>query len=195
MTAHRAAGSSVSLCFLRLSSVGLFLGAAILLAGFSVHPVGAKPFMIVGLDEKVLWDADGKPVLAPDGKDAVLIVDLASPESPKIAASLPLKNSVIGPPVNVDIDPTGSIALVADSVDIVKDGDAKIDAAQADWVNGAKQAYANILDSASNVAGQTDTLFTSAFNNIGDALANFATTGKLNFKGFVNSVLTDLARM
>ena len=31
---------------------------------------------------------------------------------------------MIGPPVNVDIDPTGSIALVANSVDIVKDGDA-----------------------------------------------------------------------
>ena len=80
--------------------------------------------MIVGIDEKVLWDDDGKPVLSPAGKDAVLIVDLANPESPKIVATLPLKNSVVGPPVNVDIDPTGSVALVADSVDVVKDGDA-----------------------------------------------------------------------
>jgi DNA-binding beta-propeller fold protein YncE len=118
MPVHRAAGLSVRLSFRSC------LGAAILLAGFGLHPVDAKPFMIVGLDEKILWDADGKPVLAPDGKDAVLIVDLANPETPKIAASLPLKNSVVGPPVNVDIDPTGSIALVADSVDIVKDGDA-----------------------------------------------------------------------
>ena len=31
---------------------------------------------------------------------------------------------MVGPPVNVDIDPTGSVALVADSVDVVKDGDA-----------------------------------------------------------------------
>ncbi len=118
MPVRRAAGSSTGL-FFRLS-----LAAVILLAGFGLHPVAAKPFMIVGLDEKVLWDADGKPLLAADGKDAVLIVDLANPESPKIAASLPLKNSVIGPPVNVDIDPTGSVALVANSVDIVKDGDA-----------------------------------------------------------------------
>ncbi len=103
-------------------AAGLTLGAAILLAGFGLHAAVAKPFMIVGLDEKTLFDADGKPVLAADGKDAVLIVDLANPESPKIAASLPLKNSVIGPPVNVDIDPTGSIALVADSVDVIKDG-------------------------------------------------------------------------
>jgi len=103
-------------------AAGLTLGAAILFAGIGLHAAAAKPFMIVGLDEKTLFDADGKPVLAADGKDAVLIVDLANPESPKIAASLPLKNSVIGPPVNVDIDPTGSIALVADSVDVIKDG-------------------------------------------------------------------------
>ena len=31
---------------------------------------------------------------------------------------------MVGPPVNVDIDPTGSIALVADLVDVVRDGDA-----------------------------------------------------------------------
>src|ERR1700730_11790698 len=104
-------------------TVGLSLGAAILLASSSLNLAYAKPFMIVGLDEKTLWDADGKAVLAPDGKDQVLIVDLANPESPKIAATLPLKNSVVGPPVNVDIDPTGSIALVADSIDVTKDGD------------------------------------------------------------------------
>jgi DNA-binding beta-propeller fold protein YncE len=99
------------------------VGAAILLASSSLNLAYAKPFMIVGLDEKTSWDADGKVVLAPDGKDAVLIVDLANPESPKTVASLALKNSVVGPPVNVDIDPTGSIALVADSVDVIKDGD------------------------------------------------------------------------
>ena len=104
-------------------AVGLSLGAAILL-GSSLHFAYAKPFMIVGLDEKVSWDDDGKTVLSAPGKDQVLIVDLASPESPKIVASLPLKNSIVGPPVNLDIDPTGSIALVADSVDVVKDGDA-----------------------------------------------------------------------
>src|SRR3984893_15238554 len=104
-------------------TVGLSLGAAILLAASSLNLAYAKPFMIVGLDEKTLWDADGKAVLAPDGKDAVLIVDLANPESPKIAASLPLKNSVVGPPVNLDIDPSGTVALVSDSIDDVKDGE------------------------------------------------------------------------
>lgn len=105
-------------------TVGLSLGAAILLCSASLNLAHAKPFMIVGLDEKVLWDDDGKTVLSPPGKDSVLIVDLADPENPKIAATLPLENSVIGPPVNLDIDPTGSVALVANSVDVVKEGDA-----------------------------------------------------------------------
>jgi DNA-binding beta-propeller fold protein YncE len=100
------------------------LGAAILLCGCSLNLGFAKPFMIVGNDEKVWWDDDGKIVLSPPGKDSVLIVDLANPEDPKIVASLPLKNSIVGPPVNLDIDPSGSIALVADSMDVTKDGDA-----------------------------------------------------------------------
>ena len=106
-------------------AVGLSLSAALLLCGSNLCNVAiAKPFMIVGLDEKILWDDDGKAILAADGKDQVLIVDLADPESPKIVASLPLKNSVVGPPVNLDIDPSGTVALVSDSIDDVKDGDA-----------------------------------------------------------------------
>ena len=99
------------------------MGAAILIGGSSFNLAHAAPFMIVGIDEKVTWDDEGKTVLALPGKDKVLIVDLANPENPKIVATLPLENSVVGPPVNVDIDPSGSVALVADSVDVVKDGD------------------------------------------------------------------------
>jgi DNA-binding beta-propeller fold protein YncE len=104
--------------------LSLGLGAAILLGSSSLNLAHASPFMIVGIDEKVTWDDEGKTILASPGKDQVLIVDLANPESPKIVATLPLENSVVGPPVNVDIDPSGSVALVADSVDVVKDGDA-----------------------------------------------------------------------
>src|SRR5579883_1567940 len=103
--------------------VGAHLGAAALL-GIAAPAAQAAPFLVVGLDEKVLWDGDGKVLLSPAGKDSVVVVDLARPESPKIVATLPLKNSVVGPPVNVDIDPSGSVALVADSVDVTKDGDA-----------------------------------------------------------------------
>src|SRR5437667_7044261 len=104
--------------FLATAATGVFLGAA------SINLAHAAPLMIVGNDEKVWWDDDGKTILSAPGKDTVLIVDLANPESPKIVAALPLKNSIVGPPVNVDIDPSGSVALVADSVDVTKDGDA-----------------------------------------------------------------------
>jgi DNA-binding beta-propeller fold protein YncE len=105
-------------------AIRLSAAAAMLLCvSFPLPSAFAKPFMIVGLDEKTSWDDDGKAILALGGKDQVLIVDLADPENPKVAASLPLKNSVVGPPVNVDIDPTGAVALVADSIDIIRDGD------------------------------------------------------------------------
>jgi hypothetical protein len=45
----------------------------------------AAPFMIVGDDEKVLWDKDGKPVLSPPGKVSTLIVDLGDPLDPKMS--------------------------------------------------------------------------------------------------------------
>ena len=80
--------------------------------------------MIVGIDEKVTWDDDGKTVLAAPGKDRP---DRRSRQSRRSRRSWPacrLKNSVVGPPVNLDIDPTGSVALVPNSVDVVKDGDA-----------------------------------------------------------------------
>jgi DNA-binding beta-propeller fold protein YncE len=82
------------------------------------------PLMIVGNDEKLLWDDNGKPILSPPGKDSVVIIDVADGLNPKIVATLPVKNSIVGPPVNLAIDPSGSIALIADSVDVVKDGDA-----------------------------------------------------------------------
>ena len=99
------------------------LGVAFLMSIVVLTPSRADPLLIVGNDEKLSWDAQGKGVLAPDGKDSVVILDLANPEEPRIVAKLPLKNSVVGPPVNVAIDPTGSVALVADSIDVVKDGD------------------------------------------------------------------------
>ena len=96
-----------------VASIALFAAAAI--------PVYAAPFMIVGNDEKPGTDAQGKPAANPTGKDTVLIVDLAKPEAPKIVATLPLENSIVGPPVNLAISPNGSVALVADSMTVIDD--------------------------------------------------------------------------
>ena len=93
------------------NAIRIFGAAAVLV--FNAVVAQAAPFMIVGNDEKQAFDDSGKAILSMPGKDSVLIVDLADPLSPKIVANLQLKNSVVGPPVNLDIDPTGSIAIVA----------------------------------------------------------------------------------
>lgn len=106
---------------IQLAMLRLF---TVVVAMLGLSAARAAPFMIVGDDEKLLWDDNFKPVLSLPGKDAVLILDLADPMNPKIVGNLPLKNSVVGPPVNLAIDPTNSIALVADSINVTKDGDA-----------------------------------------------------------------------
>jgi DNA-binding beta-propeller fold protein YncE len=95
------------------ASLALFAATAI--------PARAAPYMIVGNDEKPGTDAQGKPIVNPTGKDTILIVDVAKPEEPKIVATLPLENSIVGPPVNLAISPNGSIALVADSMTVAEE--------------------------------------------------------------------------
>jgi len=51
----------------------------------------------------------------------VPILDIKSPLAPKIVASLPLTNSVFGPPVSLAITPDERLAIVANSVKIVSD--------------------------------------------------------------------------
>ena len=59
----------------------------------------------------------------PAGKDTVSIIDIADPAKPKIVVNLPLMNTITGPPVNLAITPDQHLALVANSLDWVKDGD------------------------------------------------------------------------
>lgn len=70
-----------------------------------------------------------------------------------------------------------------------------IAAAEGDWQNGAKAAWADYLDSARNVAGMTQDLFSNGFRSMEDAVVQFAMTGKLSFADFTRSVLADLARI
>ena len=71
--------------------------------------------LLVGIDNKQFFDPAG-PRLGAPGTDAVLVVDITDPAKPKITASLPLDNSVAGPPTNLQITPDGKLALVASSV-------------------------------------------------------------------------------
>ena len=73
-------------------------------------------FLVVGDDNKIHWDDAGKPVFTEPGKDEVVILDIKNREAPAIVASLPLMNTVVGPPTNLAITPNGGLALVANSV-------------------------------------------------------------------------------
>ncbi|EPQ9771815.1 phage tail tape measure protein, partial [Escherichia coli] len=66
---------------------------------------------------------------------------------------------------------------------------------QADWKNGAMRAFQNFTENADNAAGTAEQMFTVAFSSAGNALATFCTTGKLNFKSFTSSLLSDLAKI
>jgi DNA-binding beta-propeller fold protein YncE len=78
--------------------------------------------MVVGNDQKVVFDAEGNRSFVAPGKDTIVVVDLASRESPRIVASFPLMNSIFGPPTNLAITPDERLALVANSVTWVQDG-------------------------------------------------------------------------
>ncbi|WP_439884437.1 phage tail tape measure protein [Pseudomonas syringae] len=67
--------------------------------------------------------------------------------------------------------------------------------AQGSWSVGASSAFQNYLESARDVAGQTKSLFTSAFSSMEDAVVNFALTGKFSFADFTKSILADMARI
>lgn len=90
-----------------------------LLAGQMAH--ASTNDILIGLDEKITYGPDGQ-ANGPPGKDAVLVMDVSNPAKPKIRASLPLMNSLLGPPTNLQITPDGKLGLVANSVVHNQDG-------------------------------------------------------------------------
>ncbi len=86
-------------------------------------PIAAQAqYLVVGNDEKVTWDDKGNPVIGASGQDTVSIVDIKNPGAPRVVNSLPLQNSVFGPPTNLAITPDNRLALVANSVEAYQDG-------------------------------------------------------------------------
>ncbi|EDU0272809.1 phage tail tape measure protein, partial [Salmonella enterica subsp. enterica serovar Glostrup] len=69
------------------------------------------------------------------------------------------------------------------------DYNAKVDTASGDWTLGASRALDNFMSQGSDVAGMTENVFTDAFNSMADGIANFALTGKMDFRSFTVSIL------
>ena len=86
---------------------------------------GARQLMIVANDEKIVWDDAGKAVLSPAGRDTLSVVDIGSdPLAPRIVATIPVPNTIIGPPTNLAITPDGTLALVANSMNTITEAGA-----------------------------------------------------------------------
>ena len=109
---------------IRLCIAAAVVAATTACAGMSPSP-GKRELMVVGNDEKVRFSDAGTLVFSAPGKDTVSIVDIGTdPLAPKIIASLPLMNSIFGPPVNLAITPDESLALVANSMSWQQAGEA-----------------------------------------------------------------------
>jgi DNA-binding beta-propeller fold protein YncE len=100
-------------------SIAVLVGAAFL----ALPMTGGAQILVSGNDEKVLWDDAGKTVYLPPGKDTISFIDIGDRENPKILTSIAFENSIFGPPTNLAVHPSGEIALVANSVTQIKDGE------------------------------------------------------------------------
>lgn len=67
--------------------------------------------------------------------------------------------------------------------------------ARGDWMVGASAAWEEYLDTAGNVAAQSQAVFSSVFERMGAAVQTFASTGKLSFSDFAKSVIADMAAL
>ena len=95
------------------------LAAASMLPGLAQAGIND---ILIGIDEKVVIGPSGQ-VVGPPGKDALLVLDVSNPAKPKIRASLPLMNSLLGPPTNLQITPDGKTGVLANSVATAPDGE------------------------------------------------------------------------
>ena len=112
---------------MKIPTVLAAAGLLLLAACTQMPPAtGQRELMLVGNDEKQSWDDAGKPVIGAPGKDSLSIIDIGTdPLAPTIVANLPLPNTIVGPPVNLAITPDGSLALVANSMNVVEEGGAR----------------------------------------------------------------------
>lgn len=60
---------------------------------------------------------------------------------------------------------------------------------------GAREAFAEYADAASNAAAQAKNVITNSLKSMEDAMVDFVTTGKLNFRDLASSIIKDLARI
>lgn len=69
------------------------------------------------------------------------------------------------------------------------------DALRANWLAGAKNAWAEYARDATDMYGNVQEIASSALNGLTDQMTEFLTTGKANFADFANSILKMIVQM
>lgn len=100
------------------------LAAAVAVA-LALPGVADAEFMLVGIDRKFAYDDAGKRQALEPRHDELLVFDLKDPAAPLLAGSLPLENSIAGPPTNLAVTPDQKLALVANSLHSERTPDGK----------------------------------------------------------------------
>ena len=109
-----------------------------------------------------------------------------------------LRRDKVGGKIDQDTyDKQTQILKVAleDQLQATRDNYAKMDAARADWTNGANAALQDYAFDAADIASQTYDLVSDGLSGIEDAFVDLATTGKFSFKDLADSIIADLARI
>ncbi len=102
------------------SCVLAFVAAAI--SPLAIAAGGKPAYLLIGNDEKVQFDDTGKTVVGAPGSDLVSIIDIGTnPATPTVVVNLRLANTIVGPPTNLAITPDRTLALVTNSMNVVKE--------------------------------------------------------------------------
>lgn len=83
----------------------------------------------------------------------------------------------------------------AEELRIYREGFDAISRAQGDWRLGASRALGQYSEDVRNAASQAELFLSSTFSKAEDALLEFVTKGKTDFKGLVDSIVADLLRI
>jgi DNA-binding beta-propeller fold protein YncE len=75
----------------------------------------APEILAIGIDRKFAYE-DNQRVTLEGGHDEIIFYELTDPAKPVRIGSLPLENSIVGPPTNIAITPDQRLALIANSL-------------------------------------------------------------------------------
>jgi DNA-binding beta-propeller fold protein YncE len=101
-----------------VATLALTLAAADIMIAAATKAYAAQTapeILAVGIDRKFDY-VNGQRVTLEGGHDEIIFYELTDPAKPVRIGSLPLENSIVGPPTNIAITPDQQLALVANSL-------------------------------------------------------------------------------